>query len=360
MSRRFARLGGAALQSLLRYAVRPVAIVLAMQFVSAAAREDKYDDLKVTYHFEREGGRSKITYSLPYLDKIDRGDVLPGYFGASIDAPFPKLSALISNNLGRTVLLTGAAFEVLESTPVRRPIIIVDEDWYAVNQVMIVNRGWLGVQSGELEVQGWGRFNHQANHCMENAFPYGEHRSYKIGAFDGRISIDVGDAVPDDFKGFNPAHPSAHIFDKVEGRQETAACILGRFTFLDSLGRTSVLRFHSGVSLIMPGPAAQVPATAYYDLPLECGKRGNRVTVPVSQEVKAGASDNFVFSAWTHMTCNFVLSMALETTEHMRIPAGTMEVDILVPHYDSVPRAVLTPEERRRSQSEGWVAPLLR
>jgi hypothetical protein len=291
---------------------------------AANTAELSKDDLTVSYYLTSSSTPtySHITYMLPFLDKINRGETVRGYYEASIKAPFPQLSAQVSNNLGRTALLTQAVFTVRSSMPINYPLIIPGENWWAVNKTFLVNQGWADTLAGRLTILGWAKFVQTDTHwhCTESSFPYGSPSVFNIGPISRDAVINLSTVVPAEFI-----------------NKEESACILGRFEYTwrsdTSEIRSQVLNFHTGVSLRPPPPAAPPPITAVYDLSLPCGRERYQAVLPISQEIRAGAVDHFAFKTWTERTCRIALDVSFETTERMQIPADKIELDVFVPRW---------------------------
>ena len=68
--------------------------LLAIPFVrSAVSRNDGgHEDNAVVYEVRQVGTHTEITYSLPYLDKVSRGESVSGADDAAIVAPIPTYS----------------------------------------------------------------------------------------------------------------------------------------------------------------------------------------------------------------------------------------------------------------------------
>jgi hypothetical protein len=275
------------------------------------------EDLTVSYRVSGSGADRVIQYYLPYLDKIDRGETVSGYFDGLVTAPFPGLSGLVTNNLGRTVLLTQAIFSVRQSQAEDRPIIVVYEDKYEVDKVILVNQGWADTQSGRLTILGWGKLTPDSDthvHCADKVFPYGSPTIFSVGGINDRgATINIRSSLP------------------AELQHDYAACILGTFEYTWDAGRSGVVNFHSAVSLTPPGPGAPPGITATYDLHLPCGKSGYQLLLPIAQTIKDGDADHFMFRTWSERTCSFVMDVSFETTERMQIPAGRVAISIFVP-----------------------------
>jgi hypothetical protein len=276
------------------------------------------DEHRVTYEWRVEGGRSEITYTMPYLKRIERNEIVPAQSMRNLAPAFPRLSAQVSNRSRGSVFLTKVTISVIESSPDERPIIYVFET-SSEARVSFGNQGWAEIRSAELTILGWAKYENAD--CMKAKFSRAEPATisdFKI--LDTDIYFYIDSAIP------------------LSLRANDAACIEGTLKYEWGSDRRGILNFRSFISLksVPSGPLGYRPPTAVYDLFLPCGESGYQKVIPISQTIAGKSEDHFLIKIWSDKSCRFVFDAVIATAERESIPAGTLALTIFVPRWYSM------------------------
>ena len=93
----------------------------------------------------------RISPRLPYLKTLSNGGPICEllFWSRPFDWEFPNLDIKVVNNSAKTILLSQLVFEVLESSPDLRPVIVIQADRLQRNarHFLLQNEGWSNPQS---------------------------------------------------------------------------------------------------------------------------------------------------------------------------------------------------------------------
>ena len=261
-------------------------------------------DRTLTYTYAREADVPHISYTMPYLELLREGGPILGirYRNSPFQWQFPNISVMVANSTSQQVTLSEAVFEVLTSTVVDEPVLVVDD--LSVNKIALVNEGWGDVVNPVVTfsindfIEGGGISIYQAESHTE-AIP----------------TFTDGAAIP--IKSYIPARLQDD--DKV--------MVEGQIVHGPAASRKTV-RFKTRVALQIT--AEQAPPPSYlYEVSLKAGVTPQTVPVPIHQIIDK--SDNFLIRVKSDKSARFKLRVSFRAVGGGMVPANDVLLDILVP-----------------------------
>ncbi len=266
------------------------------------------EEVNVLKYQENLGSNGVVVIEpkMPYLESIAAGKEVHGfqYWREPFEWHFPKLSIKVANNSKDTLLISSILFEVLDSAIDKRPIPLIHESFYNKGNIRFINEGWGEMIEPQLTIRGWHKPVKSSNDiifmwrmgdstqdgCGGGQELTGKEVSLKLGSIAERLDVPVSKHTPFFLRG------------------EPLICAIGSISYKSEgkPARTS-MNFRTLVSQFSPGPGVPAPPSAEYDLFLPAGKKGYVATVPVSQEVKPGETDNFLITISSDKSAFFAL-----------------------------------------------------
>ena len=261
-------------------------------------------DRTLTFTYAREADVPHISYTMPYLELMRKGGPILGvrYGNSPFQWQFPNLSVKVVNTTSQEITLSEAKLEVLSSTVIDEPVLVVDD--LSVNKIALVNEGWGDVVNPVVTfgvndvVEGGGVSTYEAEPHTE-AIP----------------TFTDGAAIP--IKPYIPARLQDD--DKV--------MVEGRIVYGAAASRKTV-RFKTRVALEII-PKAAPPPSYLYEVHLKAGVTPQTVLVPTNQVIDK--SDNFLIRVATDKSARFKLRVSFREVGGGMVPANDLLLDIFVP-----------------------------
>jgi hypothetical protein len=314
--------------------------LLAIPFVrSAVSRNDGgHEDNAVVYEVRQVGTHTEITYSLPYLDKVSRGESVSGADDAAIVAPIPTYSVKMPDGFP-----TNIVFDVKESRPDDRPVILVSGIRATGARLVFRNQGWSSTQDTNLTILGWAKVNQSGPPCIGAPYSRTSSAPLELGPIETEVVVDLSPVIPKSFSG------------------DASLCLLGKLQYAWGSANKAELNFATEVSLEerAPPPAPQEQAIELYDVPLPCRIAGYEVTAGILlSDVKSADSKHMMIKVWPDRTCDLVMDVSLIMADQTRIAIGTLAASIFVPRYREPPVDLATVAQIPVGQSVEYVKKL--
>jgi hypothetical protein len=300
-------------------------------FAEPATREiDRREEYRLRYVATRlADGTKDIRPSMPYLDKVAANQEVVGiqYWYEPFKWEYPSLSIKIANNSQSTLLVSEILFEVVAAEVDLTPIPVIHENFYNIGHLQIVNEGWGKMLDPALEIVDWKkpevdprdivfnwRFGLVQDACNGASPAMTANIPIALQDVDDRVNVDVERFVPKDLQ------------------EEPLICLRGTLTYTAAGNKARItLHFRSLVSRFNPGPGAPAPPSATYDLFLPSGKSGYVASVPVSQEIKPGATDHFLIRLSSDKSGKFTLRYHARVLSDVVIGGETVQISLLIP-----------------------------
>jgi hypothetical protein len=284
---------------------------------AVSGHDGGHEDNAVVYEVREAGTNTEITYSLPYLDKVSRGESVDGNDAAAIVAPIPTYSVNMPDRFPIYIV-----FNVKESRPDARPVILVSGMQATGAKLLLRNQGWSTAQDTKLTILGWAKVNQSGPPCI--GAPYSRTASAPLdpGSIETEAVVDLRPVIPKSFNG------------------DASVCLLGELQYAWGPANKAELNFTTEVSLEerAPPPAAQDQAIELYDVPLPCRAAGYEVTAGiVASDVKSADSKHMMIKVWPDRTCDLVMDVSLIMADQTKIAIGTLAASIFVPRYREPP-----------------------
>jgi hypothetical protein len=246
---------------------------------------------------------------MPYLSLLARGGPIAAlsYSDSPFRWQFPKLSVKVVNNTDRTLLLSEAIIDVKRSAIDRDPVLVIPYSY----DLVLVNEGWGNVNDPRVEL---GIADVEA--CADPALD-GAPRQHAV-ALDSflesaTVPIRVGGYVPQDFAGQNEV------------------CVYGVIAYTTDDREARSLKLRARVPIDEGGFGAAEEPSYYYDVFLEAGKAGRSKAVSVSQSIKPGEADHFVFRIASDKSARFDLGLSLRDAGGALLPLQDVHLELFVP-----------------------------
>ncbi|MFT3721737.1 hypothetical protein [Pseudorhodoferax sp.] len=271
-----------------------------------------------------------IQPTMPYLANLEANREVHGfqYWREPFEWNFPELSIKVVNNSKSTLFISGIDFEVTDSKIDEHPVPLIHENFYNVSHILFVNEGWGEMREPRLTIQGW--------------------RKPSIPARDIVFMWRFGDSTQDACGGSKeltgaPAELKLNQIAEEENvsvsqyvpaalNNEPLICAIGTLTYMrPNSSAPEVFRFRTLVSQFNPGPGAPAPPSAEYDLFLCAGKSNYVASVPVSQEVKPGATDHFLIRVATDKSSSFKLKYRAKELSNILQGEQLLSLRLFVP-----------------------------
>jgi len=269
------------------------------------------EDRKLSFTYAREKDVPHIGYALPYLDRFRDGGSIAGilYERSPFRWQFPNLSVKVVNNSSKDLLLSEARIEVLSSTVVDEPILVVDD--LSINKIELVNEGW-GAMVDPVVTFGIDAVADGGGDAARRA----ETHTVSLATFTGEASIPIARYIP------------ARL------RRDDMVRVEGQIVHGPAAGRKTV-RFTTRVLLQIPPPRLAPPPTYLYDVSLVAGEAPRIVLLPVTQEIKPRTSDNFLIRVASDKSARFKLRISFRTVGGGDLLANDVLLDVFVPRSGS-------------------------
>jgi hypothetical protein len=300
---------------ILAFAVPLLANLLTRSAVSG--QDGGHADNAVTYEVREAGIHTEITYSLPYLDKVSRGESVSSNDAAAIVAPIPTYSVKMPDGFP-----TNIVFSVKESRPDDRPVILVSGIQATGAKLVFRNQGWSSIQNTSLTILGWAKVNQSGPSCIGAPFSRASSAPLQPGPIETEAVVDLSPVIPTSFNG------------------DASVCLLGKLQYAWGPVNKAELNFATEVSLVdrAPPPAPQDQAVELYDVPLPCRSAGYEVTAGILlSDVKSADSKHLMIKIWPDRTCDLVMDVSLIMADQTKIAIGTLAASIFVPRYRMPP-----------------------
>jgi hypothetical protein len=274
-------------------------------------------DNAVIYAVREAGTHTEITYSLPYLDKVSRGESVLGNDDAAIVAPIPTYSVKLPDGFPTCIV-----FNVKESRPDDQPVILVSGMQATGARLVFRNQGWSSAQHTNLTILGWAKVNRSGPPCVGAPYSRTSSASLEPGPIETEAVVDLSPVIPKSFNG------------------DASVCLLGKLQYAWGSDNKAELNFVTEVSQKerAPPPAPQDQAIELYDVPLPCRTAGYEVTAGiVLSDVKSADSKHLMIKVWSDRTCDLAMDVSLIMADQTKIAIGTLAVSIFVPRYRQPP-----------------------
>ena len=284
---------------------------------AVSGHDGGHEDNAVVYEVREAGTNTEITYSLPYLDKVRHGESVDGNDAAAIVAPIPTYSVKMPDRFPIYIV-----FNVKESRPDPRPVILVSGMQATGTRLLFRNQGWSAAQDTKLTILGWAKVNQSGPPCI--GAPYSRTSSAPLdpGSIETEAVVDLRPVIPKSFNG------------------DASVCLLGTLQYAWGPGQQSRTEFlnRSITTGTRAAPAAQDQAIELYDVPLPCRAAGYEVTAGiVASDVKTADSKHMMIKVWPDRTCDLVMDVSLIMADQTKIAIGTLAASIFVPRYREPP-----------------------
>lgn len=267
-------------------------------------------EVTLTYSYDRTGQEIRIRPEMPYLSRLLAGGPIATleYSDSPFRWQFPKLSVKVVNNTKRTLLLSEAIVEVKRSAIDREPVLVIPYSY----DLVFVNEGWGNVIDPRVEF-GIAEKAACATPAIDDALRPNAVSLDSFNQASAAIPIRVGGYVPATFQG------------------QEDVCVYGVIAFTADDRERRSLKFRARVPIGEGGFGAAEEPSYFYDLFLKAGVTGQSQHVPVSQTIKPGEADHFVFRIAADKSARFDLGLSLRDAGGAIIPLQDVHLDLFVP-----------------------------
>ena len=273
--------------------------------------EPKFKTLNIAYEYSSDHDDVKIFPTFPYLDTVKKGGTLVGfrYFRMPFKCKLPIIAVKIVNNTDETVFFKEALFKINKSELDKEPLPIFYEDFNQVGGLSLVNDGWGKMLNARL--------------------------SFKLIRPQDDLSVTEYDKLT---KTVNlnvvNADTIINILPFIQGTgmmNERYVCVMGNLSYKTEDAVDRMVHFKSRVGLQPPPKNAPVPPTGFYDLFLQAGKQNYTITRSLSQSIKSGDSDQFLFYVGSNMSSNYDITLSLSTLNGIKFPDKKISMQLIIP-----------------------------
>lgn len=263
---------------------------------------------QVTYSGNREDDQLIVDYSLPYLERLEKGEVQ----GISSESPFawefPKLSVKVVNNSPEVVYLTEVKLDVTKSDRIEVPIPGISTGDYA--KLIVWNEGWDELVDAVIRLS--------PAISPDSDFPSQFAFTSAAGTIRDRKVLPFGDLaryMPESFRSVDVAGEIEH--GSAEHRQ--------------------IVPFRTTMSLVPPMVASGAPLEPTYTYPtvLEAGKSDETRIIPISQVIKPGEADHFLIQLAANQSARFDLNVTVYDADRQIAAQQPVHLNLFVPRSEA-------------------------
>jgi hypothetical protein len=260
----------------------------------------------ITYQSHWESGISHIMYRLPYLELVERGELVSGvnYLGSPFKWRFPELSIKLVNNTERTHVLSRALLEIVSSEVFDKPVLLVED--LSVNQLVFRNEGWGEVVNPEV----WFTVSESLKGDEVPLFVENEHH-HSLNNFPESASLPIEPYLPRRL------------------RDASVVSVQGRLDYGQAEERRS-LNFRTRVSLQVRA-AVGIPPSREYDAFFKAGESGQTFEIGLAQEIRPGDSDHFLIRLGSDRSSRSRIRIRFQTAGGKVLPGSEILIDLFVP-----------------------------
>jgi hypothetical protein len=263
-------------------------------------------DRVVTYYYAREADGFRISYNLPYLERLRSVGEIEGisYSNSPFEAPLPALHVTISNSTKRNLVITAAVLDIRTSEVTSTVIPIIDD--LSESNLVIGNQGWgefiepvLTITVSEVD----GGFS-----LFEN-----KPQTLKLETFADRKLIPIRPFVPERLRG------------------TTVVKVSGTLEHGPPPERKSV-KFTTRVRQRILAERAPPPSAAY-DVFFKAGESGKQVVVDLQppQQLGPGETEVFLIRLRSDKSSSTAMRVDFQTIEGRTVRGNDFKIDMFVP-----------------------------
>jgi endonuclease YncB( thermonuclease family) len=276
---------------------------------TATSRRFLFDDDRLQYSYRRIGDVIEVSPDAPYLSLLFKGGPIRKSDHGFRKWSFPKLSVKIVNNTTGTLLIDEASILVRTSEINREPLLTVTS---TDNYLVLFNEGWGDVVNPHIDLG----ITKMSSEGKDPATLFeGSKLSVDEQSFSESMQLRISDFVPDHLKD----EFQVQVFGELKYETEDSKNRSVKFIAPVSLKRT--ITKGSGYS----------PPSHLYEVLLEPGKSGYTKRVPLSQEIRPGATDVFTIQIGAVKSASFDLEFSFRAVGGIRLPGNRFVLDLLVP-----------------------------
>jgi hypothetical protein len=285
------------------------------------ATRPSIEDTRLRYDYQKRSDKITISPILGYADKQRNGEIIQGlhWRHEPFVWEFPKLSVKIANNTNRDILLSEVVFTVSDSVEDKRPIIVVRTGTSGGN-LHLRNEGWGPVSDPVVKFD-------VGIPCPRSDPTSSFKETLTLSTFLRGTSFSIEKYVADSIK--------RKICRKGISRDDcelVQVCVPGQLEYTNLDGTKSKVRF---VTYVILGDdhrvGAPLPPSYAYEVFLEPGKKGYTQRRSISQVIKPGEVDHFLFKIATSRSANFKFSMDILSSGGKKQWTGDFDMSVLVP-----------------------------
>jgi hypothetical protein len=272
----------------------------------------------------------EIKPKVEYLSLIAQNSLavdLSNFCDFSFENKFPELSIKVVNNTPRNLFLTEAVIKVKVDEKNDKPILSLSSNFYNPNEFEIINYGWgevinpvVNVSMAEIEACSK---SGEGNSIRNDVF--------KPGSFTDKITIKFNRVLDNNIlnrlqgKSALCATVDVHYFDS--GYQKYSSK-LKTILWLKKAGDSGIHPYISGIHPYM------VPPTYRYNLFLDPNVNSSNISLPISQSISPGNTDNFIVEVSSSRTAKFFISSLFKSADGVELNGGSIILDLFLPRSE--------------------------
>jgi hypothetical protein len=265
----------------------------------------------VRYEYERTNHGFLISYRLPYLDLLQRGDPVIGkkYDKNPFLSEWPQLLTTVANNSARQVVITSVVLDIAKSY--QRDDVILTVDDSSLNTLIFVNHGWGDVINPRLIFEV---------HRPQTSTPdfNSEKHELDLPAFKASHVVQIHKYIPQTMTQLDFVH------------------VVGELQYGSNDDRRT-LKFSTNVEQNAHFGAPLTPSDEEYGVFFKSGETGRFVVdLQVPRQIKPGEADTFYLRVGTDRSSLTQTNLGFLTNEGTEIEANELTLDLFVPRFADV------------------------